>query len=90
MAQCMHVSHGDVQLKQSFSERSVLDNVWQTLSVLSAGIATAQWLGLRLQLIAAVLVTLIGVMAIAGNEDLLPGFHGAGEFTASKSAMLCI
>eukprot|EP00891_Asterochloris_glomerata_P003413 jgi/Astpho2/3413/e_gw1.00054.14.1_t len=55
-----------------------------------AGIATSQWLGLRLQLIAAVLVTLIGVMAIAGNEDLLPGFHGAGEFTASKSAMLCL
>ena len=59
------------------------------VSVVSAGIATAQWLGLRLQLIAAVLVTLVGVMAIAGNEDILPGFHGAGEYTASEFAMSC-
>ena len=59
------------------------------VSVMSAGIATAQWLGLRLQLIAALLVTLVGVMAVAGNEDILPGFHGAGDYTASKFTRLC-
>ena len=70
-------------------ECHVLGRLWQIVSIVSTGIATAQWLGLRLQLIAAVLVTLVGVMAIAGNEDILPGFHGAGEYTASKFAMLC-
>ena len=74
-------------LFHSCPECHLLGRVWQLTSYVSTGIATAQWLGLRLQLIAAVLVTLVGVMAIAGNEDILPGFHGAGEYTASKVAM---
>lgn len=53
------------------------------------GIAAAQWLGLRLQSIAALVITLVALLAVLGHEGLLPFAVSDGKFAASKSTALC-
>ena len=53
------------------------------------GMAAAQWLGLRLQAIASVLVTLVALLAVLGHEDLLPFATGSSKFAASKPSCSC-
>ncbi|DBA85738.1 TPA: hypothetical protein ACH3X1_005304 [Trebouxia sp. C0004] len=48
-----------------------------------AGIAAAQWLGLRLQSIAAFVITLVAVLAVLGHQGLLPFAVSDGKFAAS-------
>lgn len=54
-----------------------------------AGMAAAQWLGLRLQSIASVLVTLVALLAVLGHEDLLPFAASNSKFAASKLVYAC-
>lgn len=56
----------------------------QRLAPVTAGIAAAQWLALRLQAVAAVLVTLVALLAVLGHEHLLPFATGSSKFAASK------
>lgn len=49
-----------------------------------AGIAAAQWLALRLQTIAAFVITLVALLAVLGHEALLPFAVSDGKFAASK------
>ena len=51
-----------------------------------AGIAAAQWLGLRLQSIAASVITLVALLAVLGHQGLLPFAVSDGKFAASESA----
>ena len=51
-----------------------------------AGIAAAQWLGLRLQSIAAFVITLVALLAVLGHQGLLPFAVSDGKFAASESA----
>ncbi|KAL0039364.1 hypothetical protein WJX79_004967 [Trebouxia sp. C0005] len=48
-----------------------------------AGIAAAQWLGLRLQSIAAFVITLVALLAVLGHQGLLPFAVSDGKFAAS-------
>lgn len=48
-----------------------------------AGIAAAQWLALRLQTIAALVITLVALLAVVGHEGLLPFAVSDGKFAAS-------
>ena len=52
-----------------------------------AGIAAAQWLGLRLQTIAALVITLVALLAVLGREGLLPFAVSDGKFAASTPNM---
>lgn len=52
------------------------------------GMAAAQWLGLRLQAIASVLVTLVALLAVLGHEDLLPFATASSKFAASKAILV--
>ena len=56
----------------------VLSQLW------TVGIAAAQWLALRLQSIAAVVITLVALLAVLGHEGLLPFAVSDGKFAASK------
>ena len=56
---------------------------------LNVGMAAAQWLGLRLQAIASVLVTLVALLAVLGHEDLLPFATASSKFAASKAHFWC-
>lgn len=49
-----------------------------------AGIAAAQWLALRLQTIAAFVISLVALLAVLGHEALLPFAVSDGKFAASK------
>ncbi|BDA43676.1 probable multidrug resistance-associated protein 7 [Coccomyxa sp. Obi] len=62
-----------------------------------AGLAAAQWLSLRLQVLAASVITLVAALGVAGNEGLLPsiatqahGTAGAGLVGLSLSYALAI
>lgn len=52
--------------------------------VSDAGIAAAQWLALRLQTIAAFVISLVALLAVLGHEALLPFAVSDGKFAASK------
>ena len=62
----------------------------QTSLLLPAGIAAAQWLALRLQSVAAVLVTLVALLAVLGHEHLLPFATGSSKFAASELPYACL
>ena len=49
-----------------------------------AGVAAGVWLGVRLQLLAALLVTSVAVLAVAACQGLLPG---GGEMAASLAGL---
>lgn len=53
-----------------------------------AGIAAAQWLALRLQTIAAFVISLVALLAVLGHEALLPFAVRDDKFAASKSSLL--
>ena len=55
-----------------------------------AGIAAAQWLALRLQTIAAFVISLVALLAVLGHEALLPFAVSDGKFAASKPSLLII
>lgn len=55
-----------------------------------AGIAAAQWLALRLQTIAAFVISLVALLAVLGHEALLPFAVSDGKFAASKPCLLNI
>lgn len=55
-----------------------------------AGIAAAQWLALRLQTIAAFVISLVALLAVLGHEALLPFAVRDDKFAASKSSLLNI
>lgn len=57
-----------------------------SLQMSFAGIAAAQWLGLRLQSIAAFVITLVALLAVLGHQGLLPFAVSDGKFAASESA----
>lgn len=59
-----------------------------SLHICFAGIAAAQWLGLRLQSIAAFVITLVALLAVLGHQGLLPFAVSDGKFAASESADL--
>lgn len=44
-----------------------------------AGVAAAQWLSLRLQLLAAAVVVLVAAVGIAGASGLLPAFASQAQ-----------
>ena len=52
-----------------------------------AGIAAAQWLALRLQTIAAFVISLVALLAVLGHEALLPFAVSDGKFAASKPSL---
>ena len=52
------------------------------------GIAAAQWLALRLQTIAAFVISLVALLAVLGHEALLPFAVSDSKFAASKPSLL--